>query len=238
MKCCIRLGNSSTVLAQYNPEVGRQTRVFQLGLYWPTSDVFKKIIFVSHICPRFKFIIPDRGWIIDVLLLKLGNSSRDLGSNNTMGRWAQAIVRPSGLHFVHAVVFSIFSPFSLPSVIFLLFPSGEGIRLFIFRLLCPFCFCYFNFIILFPFIIKYHNIMLIIILFWLGSDRQSAFLFFSCPLYFFPYSHLSSCLIRLVLCYFIRAVPVPKCFGKYSCTSSQFPVAILNGFFLHCESNE
>ena len=31
------------------------------------------------------------------------------------------------------------------------------------------------------------------------------------------------------LSYFIIAVPMPKCLGKYSCMSSPFPIAILNG---------
>ena len=58
-----------------------------------------------------------------------------------------------------------------------------------------FCFCYLNFIILFPYLIKYHHIMVIIIVFWLGSDWPSWFVFLSCPFYFFPYSRLSSYLL-------------------------------------------
>ena len=38
---------------------------------------------------------------------------------------------------------------------------------------------------------------------------------------------------------FILAVPMRKCFGKHSCMSSPFLIAILNGiFFPLCEGNE
>ena len=47
--------------------------------------------------------------------------------------------------------------------------------------------------------------------------------FYSCPLYFFPYSRLSS----VSLSYFILAVPMRECLGKHSCTSSPFPTIIL-----------
>ena len=42
----------------------------------------------------------------------------------------------------------------------------------------------------FPYLIKLYSVMFIIIVFWLGSDRPSGFIF-SCPLYFFPYSCFS-----------------------------------------------
>ena len=49
---------------------------------------------------------------------------------------------------------------------------------------------------------------------------------FSCPLYCFPCSCISSYL--LFLSYFIRAVPIRKCLGKHSCMSSSFLIVILN----------
>ena len=61
-------------------------------------------------------------------------------------------------------------------------------------------------------------------------------LFFRARFSFFPYSRLflpSSC---VSLPYFILAVPMRECLGKHSCTSSSFPIAILNGtsFFRQC----
>ena len=41
----------------------------------------------------------------------------------------------------------------------------------------PFCFCLLNFIVLFPFFIKYYNIVFIIIVFRLGSDKPGFLLF-------------------------------------------------------------
>ena len=71
--------------------------------------------------------------------------------------------------------------------------------------------------------------MFIIIVFWLGSGRPSGLLFVVSALIlsilaplFLPSSFLS-------LSYFILAVPMRKCLGKHSCTSSTFPIAILNG---------
>ena len=56
--------------------------------------------------------------------------------------------------------------------------------------------------------------MFIIIVFWLGCDRPSG-LHFSRPLCFFPYSRLSSYLLRLFLyLIFIFAVPIRECLGK------------------------
>ena len=73
--------------------------------------------------------------------------------------------------------------------------------------------------------------MFIIIVFRLGCHRPSGGTFFySCPLYFFPYSPLSSVRLRLSHCLnFILAVPMRECLGKHSCMSSLFPIAILNG---------
>ena len=90
-----------------------------------------------------------------------------------------------------------------------------------------FVFYQLNFIVIFPSLIKYYHIMIIIFVFLLGCDRSSG-LFFSCPLCFLPYSRLSSYLV-LFLSYFILAVPMRECLGKHSCMSSLFPIAILNG---------
>ena len=81
-----------------------------------------------------------------------------------------------------------------------------------------------NFVVLFPFLIKYYYILFIILAFWLGCDRPSGFRLFL-PLCFFPYSRLSSYHLRLC----VLAVPMRECFGKYSCMSSPCPIAILNG---------
>ena len=96
----------------------------------------------------------------------------------------------------------------------------------------PFCF-FVNWISLyfFLFLIKYYHLMFIIILFWWGSEWCAIQTFFSCPLYFFPYSCLSSYL--LLLPHFILAVLMHECFGKHLCMSS-YSIAILNGScFLH-----
>ena len=60
-----------------------------------------------------------------------------------------------------------------------------------------FVFCWLNFILHFPYLIKY-NILFIIIIFWLGYDRQSG-LFFLSPLCFCLHSRLSSYLLRLFI---------------------------------------
>ena len=39
-----------------------------------------------------------------------------------------------------------------------------------------FVFCQLNFIVLFPFLIKYYDILFIMIVFWLGCDRPSGLL--------------------------------------------------------------
>ena len=52
----------------------------------------------------------------------------------------------------------------------------------------------------FPFLIKYYNIMFIILIRSGLTDRPTGLtLLFSCSLYFFPYSRLSSYLLRLFL---------------------------------------
>ena len=97
-----------------------------------------------------------------------------------------------------------------------------------FEYLVHFVFCPLNFILLFPFIIKYYHI-LFVILFWLGSDRLSGLLSFVPALLFSILTPLFCPSSYVTLSYFILAFPMRECFGKHSCMSSQFPIAILNG---------
>ena len=91
-------------------------------------------------------------------------------------------------------------------------------------------FCSMNFIILFPFLIIYYNIIFIIIVFWLGLLLFVPALLLSTltPL-FLPSSSVS-------LSYFVLAVSMRECLGKHSCMSSPCPIAILNGTFLFREA--
>ena len=78
--------------------------------------------------------------------------------------------------------------------------SGGGLMICHFSIIeVHFVFCQFNFIVLFPFLIKYYHILFIIIVFWLGCDRPSGLVLFV-PLCFFPCSRLSSYYLRLSLC--------------------------------------
>ena len=73
---------------------------------------------------------------------------------------------------------------------------GEGWLIFIFRSFNSISFLLVEFPCIFPYLIKYYTI----IWFWLGSAISSEFLvFFSCLLYFVPYSRLSSYRFRLFL---------------------------------------
>ena len=92
-----------------------------------------------------------------------------------------------------------------------------------------FVFCQLNFIVLFPFLIKYDHIFFIIIVFWLGCDRPSGLLLFVPAVLFSILTPLFCPSSSVSLSYFILAVPMRKCLGKHSCMSSPFPVAILNG---------
>ena len=111
--------------------------------------------------------------------------------------------------------------------------SGEGGWFVIFRIFKSilFCFCQMNFIVLFPFLIKYYHILFIIIVFWLGCDRPSGHIFFMPTLLFSILTPLFLPPSSVSLSYFILAAPMRKCLGKHSCMSSPFPIAILNGTF-------
>ena len=95
-----------------------------------------------------------------------------------------------------------------------------------------FVFCRLNFIVLFPFLIKYYHIKFIIIVFWLGCDRPSGFLFFVPALLLSMLTTLFLPSSSVSLSYFIFAVPMRECLGKHSCTSSTFLIAILIGALL------
>ena len=107
--------------------------------------------------------------------------------------------------------------------------SGKGGWFVIFRLLeVHFVFCQLNFIVLFPFLKKYYHIMFINIVFWLGCDRPSGLLLFLPALLPSKLTPLVLPCSNVSLSYFILAVPMRECLGKNSCTSSPFPIAILN----------
>ena len=71
--------------------------------------------------------------------------------------------------------------------------------------------------------------MFIIIVFRLGCDRPSGLLLFVAAVLFSILKPLFSPSSSVSLSYFILAVPMRECLGKYSCMSSLFPIAILNG---------
>ena len=93
-------------------------------------------------------------------------------------------------------------------------------------------FCQLNFVVLFPFLIKYCHILFIVALFWLGCDKLSGLLLFVPALLlsiltplFLPSSSVS-------LSYFALAISMRECLGKHSYMSSPCPIAIPNGTFL------
>ena len=130
---------------------------------------------------------------------------------------------------------TLFLPSSPVSLSYFNLP-GEGGRFVIFRIFQSIFFCKLNFIVRFSISIKYYHIMFIIIVFRLGCDMPSGFIFFVPALLlsiltplFLPSSSVS-------LPYFILAVPMRECLGKHSCKSSPFPKAILNGTFFFREA--
>ena len=92
-----------------------------------------------------------------------------------------------------------------------------------------FVFVKLNFIVPFPFLIKFYQIMFIIIVFRLGCDRPSGLLLFVPAVLFSILTPLFCPSSSASLPYFILAVPMRECLGKHSCMSSPFPTAILNG---------
>ena len=120
---------------------------------------------------------------------------------------------------------------SLPAAIDsqILFCPGRVDDLSFFEYLNHFVFCQLNFIVLFPFLIKYYHILFVIILFCLGSDRLSGLLSFLPALRFSILTPLFCPSSSVPLSYFSLAVPILECLEKHSCMSSPFPIAILNG---------
>ena len=91
-----------------------------------------------------------------------------------------------------------------------------------------FVFCQLNFIVLFPFLIKYYLILFIIIVFRLICDRPSGLLLFVPDVLFSILTPLFCVSSSVSLSYFVPAVPMRKCLRKHSCMSSSFPIVILN----------
>ena len=97
----------------------------------------------------------------------------------------------------------------------------------IFYFLLSFVFCHLNFIVSFPYLIKYYHIMFIIIVYCLGSDRLLDFFFIPTLLLSIP-QPLFLPSLSVSLSYFIL-VPMLEFLGKHSFMSSPFPKAIPNG---------
>ena len=113
-------------------------------------------------------------------------------------------------------------------------PSGRVDDFSFFDCLSTFCFLLIEFVIFFPFPIKYH-IMFIFIVFWLGCDGPSGLLFFVPALTLF---HTHASLLTFFVCFFIlfHSCAIRECLGKHSCMSSPFPTAILNGTYFFSEA--
>ena len=79
-------------------------------------------------------------------------------------------------------------------------------------------------------------LLLIIIVFWLGCDSPSGLLFFVPSLILSILTSLFLSSSSVSLSYFVLAVPMRECSGKHLCTSSPFPMAILNGNFFFREA--
>ena len=65
-----------------------------------------------------------------------------------------------------------------------------------------------------------YYVYLYCIVFWLGSDRLPGLLSFRAR-FTSLHTHASLLTFRLYLSYFVLAVPVPECLGKYSCMSAR-----------------
>ena len=76
--------------------------------------------------------------------------------------------------------------------------SEEGNDFSFFDCLSPFCFLLIELHCTFSISYKILQYNFIIVVFWLGSNRPSGLLL-SCPLWFFPYMRVSSCLLRVFL---------------------------------------
>ena len=162
------------------------------------------------------------------------------------------VLKSSDKHHNYALFnwfFSIFQlftlEFSLVDHIFMIvhfqpcissYSSGDGGWYVIFRLFKSIFFCQLNFIVLFPFLIKYYHILYIITVFRFGCDRPSGLLLFVPALLLSMLTPLFLPSSSVYLSYFVLAVPMRECLGKHSCMSSPCPIAILNGTFLFREA--
>ena len=95
-----------------------------------------------------------------------------------------------------------------------------------------FVFCSLNFIVLFPFLIKFYQIMFVIIVFRLGCYRPSGLLLFVPAVLFSMLTPLFCVSSSVSLSYFVLAVPMRECLGKHSCMSSPFPINHTEWYFL------
>ena len=84
---------------------------------------------------------------------------------------------------------------------------------------------------------KYHNIKIIIV-YCFGHDRPSVLFSLVPALLLSILTPLFLQSSSVSLTYLILAVPLRVCLGKYSCTSSPFPIAILNGIFYSREAKQ
>ena len=117
---------------------------------------------------------------------------------------------------------------------------GEGGWFVIFWIFKSILFFQFNFIVLFPFLIKYYHIffiiiiiiIIIIIVVWLGCDRPSGLLLFVPALLLSILTPLCLPSLSVFLSYLVLAVPMRESVGKHSCMNFPSPIAILNGTFL------
>ena len=75
--------------------------------------------------------------------------------------------------------------------------------------------------------------MFIIIVFWLVVIGVGTY--FS-PARFASFHTNNSLLTIFSVSYFILAVPKRGCLGKHSCMSSPFPIAVLNGTLIFCQT--
>ena len=100
-----------------------------------------------------------------------------------------------------------------------------------FEYLSTFCFLSIEFHCTFSISYKILLYCVYYIVFWLGCDRPSGLRFFVPALLLSTLTPLFLSSSSVFLSYFILAVHIRECLGKYSCMSSPFPIAILNGTF-------
>ena len=119
--------------------------------------------------------------------------------------------------------------------------AGEGGWFVIFRLFKSILFfVLIEFYCTFSILIKFYQIMFIIIVLRSGCDIPSGLLLFVPSVLFSILTPLFCQSSSVSLSYFILAVHMRECLEKHSCMSSLFPIAILNGtssFFSFVQEN-